>query len=398
MAKFDFDKVIERRGTACLKADQLESRFGSKDLIPFWIADMDFLSPPAITEAIIKRAQHGVFGYTGPTQEYYDAILNWLKDYHQWNIQQEWLSFIPGIVKGIAFAIDCFSKDDEKIVIQPPVYPPFRNVPRLFKREIVKNYLILDEEKGRYEIDFDDLEKKIDDKTKILILCNPHNPGGIVWSKEDLIRLAEICYDRGVLVVADEIHADLALNGHKHTPFASVSEKAAMNSITFMAPSKTFNIAGIISSFSVVPNPELRERFNAYLNRAELSCAHIFAYTATIAAYNESREWLEEAKKYIEENIEFTKLFLEKHIPQIKMMTPEASFLIWLDCRGLGLSQPDLVRFFIDDAKLALNDGATFDDDGIAGNGYMRFNIGCPRSIIEKGLKQLKEAVDKKMK
>lgn len=390
MGKYNFDAIIDRSSTGAIKIDLLEERFGRKDLLPFWVADMDFQSPPAIIDAIVERAKHGVFGYTSPSQSYFDSIINWLGSYHQWTIEQDWLTFVPGVVKGISFTIDCFLKDEDKVVIQPPVYPPFRTVPRMHNRKTVNNFLIT--KNGRFEIDFEDLENKIDDQCKLLILCNPHNPGGRVWTKEELGRIAEICYDKGVLVLSDEIHSDLVLEG-QHIPFASVSEKAAMNSITFMAPSKTFNIAGIISSFSVIPNPELRAKFNAYLEVSELSAAHIFACTATEAAYTHGKEWLEEAKQYIRDNISFTKEYLEQNIPQIKPMIPEASFLIWLDCKALGLSQKELVSFFINDAKLALNDGSTFGGE----DGFMRLNVGCPRSILKQGLENLKEAIEQKL-
>ena len=245
MSKYNFDTIIDRKGTNALKTDVLKERYGSEDLIPLWVADMDFLSPPAISEAIIERAQHCLFGYTCPAQSYYDSILNWIKKSHQWEIKQEWISFIPGIVKGIAFVVDCFSDKSDKVIIQPPVYHPFRIIPTLHHRTIVNNPLVLSA--GQYEMNLENLNSVIDDSCKILILCNPHNPGGRVWTKQELIDLAELCYDRNILVISDEIHSDLIHQNNKHIPFASVSEKAAQNSITFMAPSKTFNIAGIVS-------------------------------------------------------------------------------------------------------------------------------------------------------
>ncbi len=392
MGKFDFDKIIDRRGTGALKVDCLEERFGRKDILPFWVADMCFESSPAITEAIIERTKHGVFGYTSAPDSYWNSIVDWLSSYHQWKVERDWLAFIPGIVKGISFTIDCFLKEGDKVLIQPPVYPPFENVPKLRGKAVVKSFL--KEKNGRFEIDFDDFEQQIDEHCKLFILCNPHNPGGRVWTREELQRIAEICYEKGVLVLSDEIHSDLVFEGHKHIPFASVSEKAAMNSITFMAPSKTFNIAGIISSFSVVPNPELKAKFDAYLELSELTAGHIFAYTATEAAYSHGLEWLEEAKEYIWHNICLTKEYLEKNIPEIKPMVPEASYLIWLDCRALGLTQKELVSFFVNDAKLALNDGATFGGE----DGYMRMNVGCPKKILEQGLANLKQAVEQKFR
>lgn len=392
MAVYNFDEIIDRNGTNCLKVDALQERYGSSDLIPLWVADMDFKAPPAVIDAIIKRAQHGIFGYTRPSQEYHDSIRNWLDKHHDWQIKQEWTSFIPGIVKGIGFVVSCFTDRNDKIIIQPPVYHPFRIIPTLQHREVIDNELILKE--NRYYMDLEGLKNKIDLGAKILILCNPHNPGGRVWTKQELIDLAEICYDNNVLVISDEIHADLVHKGHKHIPFATVSDKAAMNSITFMAPSKTFNIAGIVSSFSVIPNQKIRDKFHAYLESFELEEGYIFAYTATQAAYQHGEEWLVQAKEYIWGNIQFVDNYLKENIPQIKAMIPDASYLIWLDCRDLNLSQPQLEDLFVNKAKLALNTGTMF---GKGGEGFMRLNVGSPRSILAKALAQLKDAVNNKL-
>lgn len=390
MGKYNFDQIVERGGMGTHKVDRLKEMFGRDDLIPLWIADMDFLSPPQVTEAIMKRVEHGIFGYTHPTSAYYQSIMSWLENNYNWQIKKEWLSFIPGIVKGLAFTIDCFLSKDEKVIIQPPVYAPFRNIPTLHKRQIVNNPLILCD--GRYFMDLDQFKSAIDPSCRLLILCNPHNPGGRIWTHQELVDIADVCYDNNILVVSDEIHSDLALQDHRHIPFASVSDKAAQNSITFMAPSKTFNIAGIVSSFSVIPNDDLRKRFHQYLAASELGEGHIFAYTATEAAYSQGNEWLTEAKEYIWDNICFVDQFLKKNVPQIKAMIPEASFLVWLDCRELNLSQDDLVSFFIHDARLALNNGASF---GQGGEGFMRLNVGSPRLVIEEAMNRLKQAIDK---
>ncbi|WP_101688538.1 MalY/PatB family protein [Dysgonomonas massiliensis] len=388
--KYNFDQIIDRSGTQAIKVESLEINFGRTDLIPMWVADMDFKSPQPIIDALLKRVEHGIFGYTKPSQEYCDSIVNWLKNRHDWHIQQEWANFIPGIVKGIAFVIDCFTQKGDGIVIQPPVYHPFRITTELHNRQVVNNPLKL--EAGEYKMDLEDLEKKLDSTSKVLVLCNPHNPGGRVWTREELVNLAEICDKHNILVISDEIHSDLAYenDGHKHIPYASVSEKAAQHSITFMAPSKTFNIAGIVSSFAVIPNESIRQKFHAYLEASELHQGHIFAYTATEAAYNKCGEWLDEAKQYIWNNIQFVDDYLKENIPQIKAMIPQASFLVWLDCRELGLTQEELNHLFVDDAKLALNSGTTY---GPGGEGFMRLNVGCPRSIIEKALNNLKKAI-----
>ena len=388
MKHYNFDEIIDRRGTNCVKYDQLEERFGDRNLIPLWVADMDFRTPDFIVNALRKRCDHEIFGYTFDSDEYYQSIINWVHYKHDWNIEREWLSYIPGIVKGIALAVQCFTEKGDKIIIQPPVYHPFRIVPESLGREVVYNPLKLGDE--GYEMDFEQLEQVIDDRCKLLILSSPHNPGGIVWSKETLIRLAEICARRGVLVISDEIHAEMAFPQYKHRPFASVSQEAAGNSITFMAPSKTFNIAGIVTSYAIVPNEVIRKRFYSFLEAGEFNAGTIFAYTATIAAYTYGAEWLQQMRNYVMNNVRFVSDYLKYHIPSIKVYQPQASFLVWLDCRELRLPQEELVALFTKKAGLALNDGAMF---GPGGEGFMRLNIGCPRSVLEQALDSLKKAL-----
>jgi cystathionine beta-lyase len=390
MKTYNFDEIIDRRGTGALKTDALKERYGREDLIPLWVADMDFRSGDFITDALINRCKHGVFGYSVTPDDYVSSIVNWVKNGHGWDIQKEWLSYIPGIVKGIAFCVMHFTTPQDKIIIQPPVYHPFRIVPQMQRRNIVNNPLI--EENGQYRMDLDGLRKVIDGDCKMLILCNPHNPIGITWDKETLEELAEICYDNHILVVSDEIHADMGIFGHKHTPFAMVSPKAASNSITFMSPSKTFNMAGIVSSYSIVPDAQLRKRFYDFLHAGELDEGTIFAYTATQSAYNEGQEWMRQMLEYIEGNILFVDDYLKKNIPKIKAVIPQASFLLWLDCRELGLNHAELISLFVDKAHLALNDGEIF---GPGGKGFMRMNIGCSRIILEQALRQLLEVYKK---
>ncbi len=388
--KYNFDEIINRSTSHCVKIEKLKAVFGRDDLMPLWVADMDFLSPPPITEALLERTKHGIFGYTVPNDGYYESIINWLKNRHGYEVKQDEITFIPGVVKGFAFAIDVFTRENDKIIIQPPVYFPFRTVTQSLNRQVINNPLIL--ENGRYRINFDGLRKIIaENDCKMLIFCSPHNPGGRVWDKDELKELAEICYDNNILVVSDEIHADLVLPDIKHHPFATVSEKARENSITLMAPSKTFNIAGIVSSFAVIHNKELQNRYLSFLTPRELDRGTIFAFTATEAAYRHGEEWLDEALAYIQKNIDFVDNFLKKNIPQIKVVQPEASFLIWLDCRGLGLPQRELVDLFVNKAKLALNDGSVF---GKEGEGFMRLNVGTPLSNIEKALNNLEKAIN----
>lgn len=388
--KYNFDEIINRSTSHCVKIEKLKAVFGRDDLMPLWVADMDFLSPPPITEALLERTKHGIFGYTVPNDGYYESIINWLKNRHGYEVKQDEITFIPGVVKGFAFAIDVFTRENDKIIIQPPVYFPFRTVTQSLNRQVINNPLIL--ENGRYRINFDGLRKIIaENDCKMLIFCSPHNPGGRVWDKDELKELAEICYDNNILVVSDEIHADLVLPDIKHHPFATVSEKARENSITLMAPSKTFNIAGIVSSFAVIHNKELQNRYLSFLTPRELDRGTIFAFTATETAYRHGEEWLDEALAYIQKNIDFVDNFLKKNIPQIKVVQPEASFLIWLDCRGLGLPQRELVDLFVNKAKLALNDGSVF---GKEGEGFMRLNVGTPLSNIEKALNNLEKAIN----
>lgn len=389
MKHYNFDEVINRKGTSCVKYDGLKDAYqGKENLIPLWVADMDFATPDFIIDALKKRCEHPIFGYTFDDDEYYASILTWLHYKYNWKAEREWITYIPGIVKGIGLAVQCFTQPGDKVIIQPPVYHPFRLVPTRMGREVVYNPLKLED--GVYKMDFEQLESLIDKDCKMLILSNPHNPGGIVWEKEALVKLAQICSAHGILVISDEIHAEMTYPQFRHHPFATVSPEAAACSVTFMAPSKTFNIAGIVSSYAIVPDARLREKFYSFLEAGELNAGTIFAFTATKAAYTYGAEWLQQMRSYVIENVNFVDEYLKKNIPQIKAYRPQASFLIWLDCRELGLSQPDLVHLFEDKAGLALNDGAMF---GKEGEGFMRLNVGCPRSILSKALESLKKAI-----
>ena len=284
MKKYDFDKIIERRGSGALKCDALMERYGRSDLIPLWVADMDFATPDFIVDALRKRMEHPIFGYTMDPADYWPTVIQWIEQHHQWKVEREWLSYIPGIVKGIGMVINVFVKPDEKVIIQPPVYHPFRLVPKGNNREVVYNPL-RENADGSYSMDFDNLEKVTDEKCRVLILANPHNPAGILWDKDTLVRLADFCYKHHILVISDEIHCDMALWGGKHIPFATVSPEAAACSITFGAPSKTFTIAGIVSSFAIVPNDEIRKTFFGWLMANELNGPTIFPPIATIADF-----------------------------------------------------------------------------------------------------------------
>ncbi len=389
MERYDFDKIVDRSGSDDLKHEVLAERYGRPDLLPLWVADMDFETPQFITDALRRRLDHSLFGYTITPKDFWPTVRQWIADHHQWDVQEEWMRFIPGIVKGIGMVTNVFVKPDEKVIIQPPVYHPFRLTPEGNGREVVYNPL-RENADGSYSMDFDNLERVADDKCRLLILSNPHNPAGIVWDADTLRRLASFCAARGIIVISDEIHCDMALFGHKHTPFASVSEEAARCSITFGAPSKTFNIAGIVSSYAIVPDPALRQKFFSWLTANELDEPHIFAPIATIAAFKYGEEWRKQMLSYIEGNIMFVEKYLGEHLPQIKPLRPQASFLVWLDCRALGLGHDALVDLFVNGARLALNDGEMF---GKGGEGFMRMNVASPRSVIAEALGRLADTV-----
>ena len=400
---YDFDKPIDRRGSGDLKHEVLEERYGRGDLLPLWVADMDWETPSFITDALKQRMEHSLFGYTVEPKDYWPTVQQWIETHHQWKVEREWMTYIPGIVKGIGMVINFFLKEDEKVIVQPPIYHPFYLTPRGNKREVVWNPL---KEKtsrshqggsppplgaeGLYEMDFENLEQVCDDKCRLLILSNPHNPAGIVWDRETLQRLAHFAKEHHLIVISDEIHADMALYGNKHIPFASVSDEAAEVSITFGAPTKTFNIAGIVSSWSIIPNPLLREPFYHWLSANELNDPNMFAPIATIAALQHGEEWRQQMLQYVEGNIDFLIDFCQEHLPQIKPLRPQASFLVWLDCRDLGLNHKALLDLFINQAHLALNDGEMF---GPGGEGFMRLNVGTQRSVLKEALEQLKESI-----
>lgn len=387
--KYDFDRIIDRSGTNALKYSVLKERYGRDDLIPLWVADLDFETPHFITDALRKRLDHSLFGYTSVPQELWQTIAKWIYDHHEWKVDEKWITYIPGVMKGVGAAVNVFVKPDEKVIIMPPVYFPFRLVPQGNGRQVVFNPLKR-VEGGSYEIDFENLSKVADDKCRMLLLSNPHNPAGICWSRETLERLADFCYERNIIVISDEIHADLALFGNRHIPFASVSDKAARISITFGAPSKTFNTAGIVNSYAIVPDDTLRCRFYSWLDANELSEPHLLATIAIIAAFKNGEEWRRQLISYIEDNIRFVEDYFKTNIPAIKPLRPQATFLVWLDCRDLNLDHKGLIDLFVNKARLALNDGETF---GPGGEGFMRLNVGAPRAILSKALEQLSAAV-----
>ena len=386
--KYNFDEVIDRRGTSAIKLEGVPELWGRDDLIPLWVADMDFATAPFVTEAIRKRCENPVLGYTSKPDSYYQAIVNWNKTRYGLDVEKEMILFVPGIVPGLGMALNTFTSPGDKVMIQPPVYGPFHWLNERSGRILVTSPLKLVD--GMYRMDMEAFRRDVKG-CKVFILCNPHNPGGVVWKEEELQEVARICHEEGVLVFSDEIHADLTLPPHKHRPFASISEEARMNCVTFMSPSKAFNMPGLTASHALVFNPKLRRKFHRFLKSCELDLGHVFAFLAIEAAYSHGTEWLDQCLAYIQGNIDYVDAFLKAHAPKIKAIRPEASFLVWLDCREMGLPQEALVDFFVDKAHLALNDGTSF---GKEGEGFMRLNVASPRSVLEQAMKQLAEAYE----
>lgn len=387
--KYNFDKIIDRHGSASVKVDTLEEVFGRPDVTALWVADMDFEVCPEITAALRQRIDHRIYGYAYPSDDYWQSIIDWLRNIHSFNVARNELCYVPGVVKGIAYAVNYFTEKNDKIVIQEPVYHPFRFVIKGNGRTLINNPLVA--ENGFYHMNLDELEHIFaTEHPKMMILCNPHNPVGITWDRNTLSRVAELAHRYGVIVVSDEIHGDLAIFGNEHIPFASVSPEAEAVAVTFGAPSKTFNIPGLVSSWCVIKNPALRKGFFTWLEANEFDATTFIATIATETAYKCGSAWLDQAKDYIEKNILAIEEFCAKNIPLIKPIRPQASFLVWLDCTALGLNHNDLVDLFVNKAHLALNDGTMF---GHGGENHMRLNVASPRSVIMDALKSLQTAV-----
>ena len=384
---YNFDEVVCRKHTDALKLEALAPRWGRTDLLPMWVADMDFKTPPFIVEVMKKRMECEIFGYTAKPESWYEAIINWQTRRHQWTIAKEMISFVPGVVPALAMAVQAFTERGEKVMIQQPVYNPFAQVIRNNHRELVNCPLELKD--GQYHINFEVFEEKIKG-CKLFLFCHPHNPGGRVWTREELQKVATICAQNNVIIVADEIHADLTLPPYQHIPFATVSEEAAQNSVVFASPSKAFNMAGLATSYAVIANPTLRRRFESYVEGNELAAGNVFAFNTVVAAYNKGEEWLQQMINYVQGNVDEVIHYIEKYIPQLKVIVPQASYLVFIDFSALQLSQKEIVALCTDKAHLALNDGAIYGEEG---KGYMRINLACPRSVVKQALIQLKEAV-----
>lgn len=393
--KFNFDREVDRRGTDSAKWDHYQDVFGSSDLLPMWVADSDWPAPPAVIKAIKDRTEHGIFGYTWPGDELNQVVVDWVKRRYNWDIKPEWLVYTSGIVPALNIAVRSFINIGDEVIIQPPVYYPFYTAISNNGAQIVNNKLIYDGNK--YSIDFDDLENKFKDdnlthktsRAKMMILCSPHNPVGRVWSREELEQIGEICLNNNAIVVSDEIHADLIFKGNKHISFGSISRKFAWNSITMIAPSKTFNLAGLHSSVIIIPNPELRKLF-IQTKSGLVTDGNVLGFTAMKTAYSECDDWLEEQLEYLQLNMEYAIKYISDNIPEVKVVKPEGTYLLWMDFSKLGMNPAQLDRFMVEKARVGLDAGTWF---GPGGEGFMRLNLATPRTILKEGLSRIVKAV-----
>jgi len=389
MARYNFDEIIDRSGTNSIKHDFKREIFGTDEIIPMWVADMDFRTPDFIMQAIRKRTEHEILGYTKRSHEFYQTARDWYKRRQNWNIEADWIVFSPGVVPALHFAVRAFTSPGDKIIIQPPVYHPFSSVISGNHRIILNNPLRLSN--GRYYMDLDNLKEQLDDRVKLILISHPHNPVGRIWTPEELTELANICLERNILIVSDEIHSDIIMPGHKHVPLAAISPAFSEITITCIAPSKTFNIAGLSTSTVVISNSARRKTFAHEINTAHLWGGNIFGNIALESAYRNGDNWLDQMNLYISVNFKFLDSYLKQFIPGIKLIQPEATYLAWLDMRGLNLSDTALKDFMIRKAGIGCNEGPSF---GTGGEGFQRMNIGCPRAMLTIALDQLRNAVD----
>ena len=396
MATYNFDKIINRKGTNCLKYDYAVERGKPADVLPLWVADMDFTVSEEITKSLHAAVDHGIYGYTQPKDAYYNAITNWMEKNHNWKTKREWIMKTPGVVFALGAAVKAFTKPGDAVLIQNPVYYPFTNIIRDNDRRVIDNTLVYEkrvtEGKSQYSIDYEDFERKIvQENIKLFILCNPHNPVGRVWTREELQQLGEICLRHHVIVVSDEIHNDFVYPGFEHTVFANVDPRFTEFTVTCTAPSKTFNLAGLQISNIFISNETLREAFQKEIDKTGYDEPNALGAVACEAAYRGGQEWLDQLRAYLLENLNFLRAYLQEKIPQIHLVEPEGTYLVWLDCRELGMSNEELSRFMVEKAGLGLSDGYTF---GRSLSGYMRLNAACPRSVLKQALEQLRAAVE----
>lgn len=385
--KYNFDEIVDRRDTDCVKWDSIKETYNKKDLLPMWVADMDFKAPPEVLKEISERVEHGVIGYNCMTDSLYNSIIKWVKDRYNWEIKKEWIVFTPGVVAGFNFGIRALTNKSEGVVIQPPVYPPFFNVVNNLERNLIESPLAVED--GKYSIDYQDLEEKLD-TSKVLLFCSPHNPVGKVWSKEELTKLKDIIVEKEGFIISDEIHSDLVYKSNKHVMIASLSKEIEQRSITLIAPSKTFNLAGLFTSVAIIPNDEIRDKVVKIIDGNSIGHVNVFGMIGLETAYTYGGEWLDQLLDYIESNADYVVDFIGKNIKEIKVNKPDGTFLMWLDCRSLGLNHEELHKLMIDEGKILLNDGFTF---GKEGDGFLRLNIGCTRETLIEGLNRIEKAI-----
>lgn len=386
---WNFDEEVARERTNCVKFDLRKAVFGSADVIPMWVADMDFRTPDFIIKALRERLSHEVMGYTFHPREYFTSISEWLRTMHGWEVNEDWICFCPGIVPALNLCTLAYTRPGDSIVIQPPVYTPFFDAVENHGRNLIPNQLVFSE--GKWRMDLDSLRKIITPDTRMIIISNPHNPVGRSWDPEELRELAAICIENHTLILSDEIHCDLVLPGYKHTPVAKLSSPISAITVTCVAPSKTFNVAGLSTSSVVISNPVLRKYFKSKIDHLHIGNGNIFGTVSSVAAYSEGREWLSELLEYIEGNVNCVMDYCREFIPEIIPSRPEATYMIWLDCRKLGMTGKELNEFFVSKAGVGLNEGSSF---GPGGEGFMRMNLGTTRKRIMKAMEQIRKAVE----
>ncbi|MGZ2371557.1 MalY/PatB family protein [Ancylomarina sp. YFZ004] len=385
---YNFDKIIDRKNTNCVKHDAVENYFGSDKLLPLWVADMDFETPDFIQEALKNRLDHPVYAYSFYSDSFYSSFINWMNKRHDFPVESSWLKVTPGVLTGLSIAIMAFTEPGDKIIIQPPVYHPFFQLVKSSNRVLVQNDLKL--EKGSYQMDFENLKASIDEKTKMIIISNPHNPVGRVWTKAELTELVDICEEHNILILADEIHSDIIFEPHTYTPISTISSYAKNNSLTFLAPSKTFNIAGLATSIVIIPNEQMHKEYSSLTSRFHVEGANVLGSVAFEAAYTHGEEWLEQLLVYLKSNVQLVKSYLAENFSSIRVVEPEGTYLLWLDFSALNLEDKELHRILLEEAEIALNKGTTF---GSKGTNYMRLNLGSPQSIILEGLERMVAAL-----
>ena len=384
---YDFNKVTDRHGTNAIKYDLAVARGKPADVVSLWVADMDFPTAPAILEALHAKVNHGIFGYSVPDENFYETVKNWQKTEHDFDIARHWVVTTPGVVFAIACAIKAFTREGEAVIIQTPVYYPFKNMILANKRKLVTSSLF--EKDGKWQIDFDDFEKKIvENDVKLFILCSPHNPVGRVWTLEELTRLSEICLKHNVIVFADEIHNDFVFEPNKHIVFSTISKEAAWNSVISTSASKTFNLAGLQFSVNFIQNPALKKKFHDERDKTGYDEPSLMGFVATQAAYEHGKDWLTALKKHLVENLDFVRNFVKENLPKVRLIEPEGTYLLWLDFSAYGYSDSELDDLIVNKAKVWLDRGTMF---GCEGEGYQRINIATPRPILEEALKRIEK-------